>query len=441
MINKTKKIIAVSGDVLILYISLYLTLLLRYGADFEYSQWQEHIVPFSIVYLLWIFIFYLAGLYNPQIAKNNYQFYSVLLKAVTVSAFVAVGVFYTATTFIITPKTNLAIDIVIFLILFILWRQLYNRFIKSSALTNNVLFIGENKEVNDLVDKLNENPQLGYKVVKVLFEPNENIKELIKQENINVVVHAKDASSEKDFAGLLYSLLPLGITVYDLPKFYAEITKKIPVSIIGRTWFLENLLEVEKGMYESSKRLSDILFAVFLSILVLPFFPFIILAILFSSKGKAFYTQNRVGKNGKIFSMIKFRTMVQDAEKLGVQWTKDKDERVTKVGTFLRKSRIDELPQLWNVLKGDISFIGPRPERPEFVQTLEKEIPHYQIRHLTRPGLTGWAQINQPFGSASVKDSTEKLQYDLYYIKNRSFILDLDIFAKTIMVVLKREGH
>ncbi|MEK7453019.1 MAG: sugar transferase [Patescibacteria group bacterium] len=441
MINRSKKIIAIFGDVFILYLSLYLTLLLRYGSDFDYLVWQDHFAPFTIVYLAWIFIFYLAGLYNQKIAKNNYQFYSILLKAVTIGAFFAIGIFYLTTTFLISPKTNLAINILIFLILFILWRQIYNRFIKLSALTSKVLFIGQNKEVDLILNILKENPQFGYKAIPLLLDSESNIKDIIEKEKVNVIVHAKDTNSEKNFAGLLYSLLPLGITVYDLPKFFSEITRKIPVSIIGRTWFLENLLEVEKGIYEVAKRSMDILFTVCLGILTLPLFPFIILAINLGSRGGAFYTQTRVGKNGKIFYVLKFRTMVRDAEKLGVQWTKNKDTRVTKIGAFLRKTRIDELPQLWNVLKGDLSFIGPRPERPEFVETLEKEIPHYQIRHLVRPGLTGWAQINQPFGNASIEDSLEKLQYDLYYIKNRSLIIDLDILAKTIMVVLKREGH
>ncbi|MBI3671806.1 sugar transferase [Candidatus Azambacteria bacterium] len=441
MLTKAKKIILIFGDLLILYISLYLTLLLRYGSSFDSFIWQDHFLPFTIVYTVWIFIFYLAGLYNQNIAKNNYKFYSILLKAVAVGAFAAIGIFYLTTSFLISPKTNLAIDIGIFLILFALWRQAYNRIIRSSALTNRILFIGENAEVNSMIKILNENPQLGYKILGVLSGSEENIKNIIEKEKVNVVVHAKDAKSEQNLAGLLYSLLPLGITVYDLPKFYSEITRKIPVSIIGRTWFLENLLEVEKGIYEITKRGSDILFAFILGIITLPFFPFIIIAINLNSKGGAFYTQTRVGKNGKIFKLLKFRTMVEDAEKQGAQWTKENDSRITKIGNILRKTRIDELPQLWNVIKGDISFIGPRPERPEFVATLEKEIPHYQIRHLVRPGLTGWAQINQPLGSASVKDSTEKLQYDLYYIKNRSLVLDLDILAKTIMVVLKREGH
>jgi len=439
MINKIKKFILVLGDVLVLYVSLYLALFLRYAGNFEIELWQEHLLPFTVVYLIWIFIFYLAGLYSPQIAQNNYKFYSTTLKAISISAFVAIGIFYI--TFVIAPKTVLVINILIFLALFVLWRQLYNNIVKST-LIKNVLFLGESKEAKELADILNSNPQFGYKVKNITNDTKEiDLADFIKKESIHIVVHAKEATREENFSGVLYFLIPLGITVYDLPRFYADVTKKVPVSIIGRTWFLENLLEVEKGVYETLKRMFDVVFAIILGVIALPFFPFIILAISISSKGEAFYTQTRLGKNEKIIKILKFRTMVREAEKHGVQWTKDRDERVTKVGNFLRRMRIDELPQLWNVVRGDLSFIGPRPERPEFTKTLEEQIPHYQIRHLIRPGLTGWAQINQPLGNASVKDSTEKLQYDLYYVKNRSLVLDLDILAKTIMIVLKREGH
>jgi len=168
--------------------------------------------------------------------------------------------------------------------------------------------------------------------------------------------------------------------------------------------------------------------------------PLIGALIKLNSAGPIFYRQKRVGKNGKIFEIAKFRSMFKDAEKNGAQWANEKDERITGMGKILRKTRIDELPQLWNVLKGEMSFIGPRPERPEFVEELQKQIPHYVMRHLVKPGLSGWAQIKFPYG-ASVEDAMEKLQYDLYYIKNRSFVLDLAITARTIAAVLSREGR
>ena len=174
--------------------------------------------------------------------------------------------------------------------------------------------------------------------------------------------------------------------------------------------------------------------------LALPLFPFIILAIRLDSKGPIFYTQTRVGKGGRLFKVVKFRTMRQDAEAAnGAQWAGNNDPRVTPVGKFLRSSRLDEIPQLWCVLRGDMAFVGPRPERPEFVEWLSEEIPYYGVRHMVRPGVTGWAQVKYKYGS-TVEDAREKLQYDLFYIKNASIGLDLLIVFQTVKTVLLRRG-
>ena len=316
---------------------------------------------------------------------------------------------------------------------------MFNEIAKSS-LMKKIIIIGEGKEVDELIEIIKQNPQLGYLFLKQIKQVKKIKKEILKLKP-DVIIVAQNEKNNENITDSLYQLLPLGISVFNFPNFYSQITKKIPVSIIGKAWFLENLIESEKGVYEKIKRFYDIALALIIGIITLPFYPIIILLILSTSKGNPFYIQIRVGKQEKIFKLIKFRTMVQDAEKEGAQWTKKNDPRITKIGSFLRKTRIDELPQIFNVLKGDLSFIGPRPERPEFIEKLKQEIPHYQLRHIVKPGLTGLAQIKQPFGTASIKDSTEKLQYDLYYIKNRSFALDFDILAKTIMIILKRQGR
>jgi exopolysaccharide biosynthesis polyprenyl glycosylphosphotransferase len=175
-------------------------------------------------------------------------------------------------------------------------------------------------------------------------------------------------------------------------------------------------------------------------VLSLPLLPLIILAIRLDSEGPVFYTQTRVGKAGRTFKVVKFRTMRQDAEAAsGPKWAGDNDPRITRIGKFLRSSRLDEIPQLWCVLKGDMAFVGPRPERPEFIEWLSKEIPYYNVRHMVRPGLTGWAQVKYKYGS-TVEDSREKLQYDLFYIKNASIGLDLLIMFQTVKTVLLRRG-
>jgi lipopolysaccharide/colanic/teichoic acid biosynthesis glycosyltransferase len=184
----------------------------------------------------------------------------------------------------------------------------------------------------------------------------------------------------------------------------------------------------------------DVAAAALLGALAILLTPFVALAIKLDSAGEIFFRQKRTGKGGSEFDLIKFRTMRQDAEAQGAQWAAEKDSRITRVGGFMRKTRIDELPQLWNVIKGEMSLVGPRPERPEFVQELAQSVPFYGARHLVKPGLTGWAQINFRYG-ASVDDAMEKLQHDLYYIKNRSVSLELSILLKTVGTVLRYEGR
>jgi len=203
---------------------------------------------------------------------------------------------------------------------------------------------------------------------------------------------------------------------------------------------IREYVEQKGKLDESLERLLDILFGLVGLVLLSFLFLFAALAIKLTSPGPIFYTQKRVGKNGLPFTLYKFRTMVQDAEKEGPQWAKEKDTRITSVGRILRFTHLDELPQAINLLRGDISLVGPRPERPEFVQILEKEIPHYNLRHLVKPGIFGWAQLNLPYGD-SVEDAAEKLKYDLYYIKHRSIFFDLLIVLRSIKIIVFAKGR
>jgi len=239
---------------------------------------------------------------------------------------------------------------------------------------------------------------------------------------------------------MFFDIIPYGVTIIDFPEFYENITGKIPVSLIGEVWFLEHLVEGQKTLFESAKQVTDLFLAILLALPTIAILPFLAVAIRLDSKGPIFYRQQRVSRRKKIIEIIKLRTMVADAEKDGVRWADENDMRVTRVGRFLRKTRLDELPQLWSVLKGDLSLVGPRPERPEFVEILRTEIPFYDMRLLVKPGLTGWAQVNFPYG-ASVEDSMEKLQYDLFYIKNRSVILDISTMLKTLLIIISRGGR
>lgn len=232
-----------------------------------------------------------------------------------------------------------------------------------------------------------------------------------------------------------------GIQVIEAGSFYERITSRVPLLHLPGSWFLNSQIfnEVKDQAVIRGKRIFDIMLSALLLLLSSPLILLTCLLIKLTSKGPAIYKQTRVGFNGQIFTLYKLRSMVCDSEKDGAQWTQENDPRVTGLGRFLRASRIDELPQLWNILKGDMSLIGPRPERPEFTENLKQEIPYYDLRHSVRPGLSGWAQVNEPL--ATPIDSLQKLEFDLFYIRNLSFWLELAIILKTIRVVVTGKGH
>jgi len=433
--NNLRKFLLFLGDIALLYLSLFITLFIGFFRGFSLSIFFLHLLPFSILYFFWLIIFYIFGLYDLYLIKTKISFYPRVLGAIFAGVLLGTIFFYTVPFFGITPKTNLVSNALIFAILFISWRSFFYS-IFSAHFLNRVAIIGRGVEVENFKKEISERPYLGYKLIPVNIE--NNLFSQVQKENIDTVIFTEEFETDPKFLTALYLCLPLRINFLDFASAYELITEKIPVSIVSQAWFLENLKEREKGVYDKIKRVFDIILASFLLILTSPLWPFIALSIKLEDGGPIFYKQERVGKDRKKFFLIKFRSMIPGAEKKGPQWAKIRDERITKVGKFLRQSHLDEIPQMINVISGDISLVGPRPERPEFVAQLEKEIPHYHLRHLIKPGFTGWAQIKFRYGR-SIVDSKEKFEYDLYYLKNRNFLFDLGILLKTFQLFLKKE--
>jgi sugar transferase (PEP-CTERM system associated) len=254
-----------------------------------------------------------------------------------------------------------------------------------------------------------------------------------------IVVALSERRGQFPFGDVLRCKLN-NVQIMDAPSMYERVQGKLMLESITPSWLIFSDGFHRTSLFTFWKRTVDVALSLFGLCLTLPFFPLIALAIKLESKGPVFFRQLRVGNREKQFTLFKFRSMRQDAEaQSGAVWAEKNDPRVTKLGTFLRNSRVDELPQLINVLKGEMSFIGPRPERPEFVEKLKEIIPYYLKRHSMKPGLTGWAQVRYPYG-ASVEDAVEKLRYDLYYIKNISVFLETLIFLETIKVILFGRG-
>jgi len=436
---KIRQFILVLGDLALAFFALFLTLLVRYFGNFSQDILNAHLIPFTIIYLVWLLCFYIFGLYDLTGMRQATELLRKTLKTFAVCFALALAFFYLIPFFGITPKRNLLIDILIFGTLIFFWRRLFC-FLFSSLYLQKVAFIGKTETALTLEKDLNENPQFGYKSVGFLKgDATANIlKEKLLKEKIKTIILSKDTGNNSTLTDKLYQLLSLKITFWEIDKAYEKILQKVPIDALKQEWFLKNLAALNKEGYDKVKRVFDFIMALILLLLTSPFWLLTALAIKLEDGGKVFYKQKRIGKDNKVFTIFKFRSMLETAEQNGAQWAKDKDERRTKVGKVIRRLHIDEFPQMLNVLRGDLSTTGPRPERPEFVSELEKTIPHYKLRHLIKPGFTGWAQTRWIKYARSKEDSFEKFQYDLYYLKNRSFTLDLSILLRTFQLFLKK---
>lgn len=432
---KSRQFALILGDLSLLSLSLYLALYIRYLGDIKPGVGRLHVLPFSIIFFLWILSFYIANLYSLSKLSNFFWVVRVFAITIAIDVLLSATYFYINPEVLIAPKTVLALLAVIFVFLFLSWRFLIGRFWKTSAKIPFVI-IGNNPVVRGVEEYIKKFPQVGYKLMETIkAEETEKLKNL----PCSFIVISPELFDSKPVAEALYSLLKKKITVMDLAEFCEMTMGYIPLKSIDQLWFLRNLKEGNRRIFDIFKRASDIIGAMALGTLLSPVALIITILIKTSSKGPLLYRQERVGTNEGTFTVVKFRTMVRDAEQGKAQWAVPNDPRITKIGKLIRKLRLDEIPQLWNILIGEMSFVGPRPERPEFVEELKKIIPFYKERLLLKPGLSGWAQVNYPY-TASIEDSVKKLEYDLYYLKNRSPLLDLSIVLKTIYIVLSGAG-
>ncbi len=434
--NRLKSFLFFLADAAALYAALFITLILRYGAHWFEEFDDAHAFPFTIIFILWIAVFYIAGLYDLRRLRNSFDFLKTLFLSNSVSAAVAVLLFYLIPAFGIAPKTNLVIFIIIFTVIEIFWRRFLNRAMAFGEAPNRVLFVGDGAAGDEVKRTVRENPQLGYDIraeigEKAAYAAPEKIAQAAAQERVNLIVIANGLKQDPALVAVLYDLFGHGVLVTDIASFYELIMRRVPLTEIEHSWFLENIGS-EMRFYDPLKRAFEFLSALAIGIILSPIELLIAILVRLTSPGPIIYRQVRVGQRGKPFTLYKFRSMRTDAEKDGAQWAAGKnDARTTPIGRVLRASHLDELPQLWNIIRGDISFVGPRPERPEFVEQLRARIPYYEARLFVKPGVTGWAQINHR-ADRTDEDVIQKLQYDIYYLKNRSPILDWAIVLKTL---------
>jgi sugar transferase (PEP-CTERM system associated) len=404
---------------------------------------------------------YYFDLYEASVLSNRRE---VLVRMIQV-----IGTVYAvlAVLYFLYPPLELGrgifqIGFVFVAMLLWLWRKLFSMVNSVPQFAERTLVLGEGPLVAPLLREFRSRSELGVRVVgrdvingNLLDRTRCNCESAndglgaitegyllhaVNHLRANRIVVAMGDRRGKLPVELLLSMKSHGVRVEDGTEVYEAITGKVPIECVRLGWLLFSPGCHASRLFLFYKRVASVVVSSLGLILVLPLVPFIILAIKLTSPGPLLYRQKRVGRDGRVFECCKFRTMRADAEKdSGPTWATDNDPRITRVGKFLRLSRMDEIPQLWNVLKGDMSLVGPRPERPEFVEKLAREIPFYQLRHTLRPGITGWAQVRYKYGS-SIEDAKEKLCYDLFYIKNMSLGLDLLIFFTTIKIILLGRG-
>ena len=420
------------SDLLLFYASLWLAINIRYNGQLPAAEAQTHYQIFTVIFLIWLVVFFIHGLFEVDVFRRYTKLFFNLVSAMVVNLLAAIIYFYFQPNLIITPRRFLLIQVAVAFGLIFVWNLLLKYLIKNRFIQEVYLF-SFNNELLELEKEINSQPYLGFKVLGHLNE--QTLEQAAFNKNIGIILpenlQAKPAILDK-----FYQLRTEGVRFYNHKDFYEQLLRRVYLSQINEIWFLENINYQEKRLYNIAKRIIDILFGAVGFVFFLISYPFCALAIKLNSSGPVLFVQERVGKKGQLFKVYKYRSMAGGATNT---WTSVNDPRITPVGKFLRKSRIDEWPQFINLLLGHISLVGPRPEQPHIVEDLKSKIPFYDERHLVKPGITGWAQLNIYAGS--LEESKLKLQYDLYYIKHRSFLFDLEIILKTIYYIFTWQGR
>jgi len=377
--------------------------------------------------------------------------------SVWLAGFIISGVFFFVPKYVFGRQV-LLIHLLVVSVCMVSWRLLFSRIVLQNKGAKRLAVIGGGRIVSSFVEAMAQMDNSGFQITSVyvsnkLFDDAcalpvspiryENVLTLMELDNFDALAFDSTCSSfTDDEIRLILQVKYQDKTVYDLPKLYENLTGKVPLPYIDGRWLLasEGLQGELSVPYVKAKRVFDIILASLLLLITLPLFAMIAIIIKMDGKGNVFFVQERLGIGKKSFKCVKFRTMIQNAEaKSGPIWSGERDPRITRVGKLLRKSRLDELPQFWNILKGDMSFVGPRPIRKHFADKLAEMIPFYGLRFSVKPGLSGWAQVNYDY-AGSEEGQLEKFQYELFYIQNMSFFMDLLVVIKTIQNVFRGSG-
>lgn len=448
LVPKREYAILLAGDVIVFVLSLWLTIVVRYLSFPSYEFFQLHLVPFSFLFAVWIFVFFLAGLYSRHTRVFRQHLASILLSAQTINMVIAALFFFIVPAFGIAPKTFLVLYLVVSFIVVCVWRlQIFPRLRPVRRLKG--VLIARGPDARLLAQEAQSDTKFPFAFDYVIDTDTAPSHEVIQ--------HACRAAQKDDVSFLAVDFfdpstsaaLPImydaafhkrRFALVDAVELYEEVFGRVPLSLVRYEWIL-SYVSVSR-VYDIVKRLADIVIGAIALVVSFVTYPFVVLAIKLDDGGPIFITQERVGRYQKPIRLVKFRTMSGNDN--GMYGSNGKSAlTVTRVGRWLRVLRIDELPQLWNIVRGDLSLVGPRPELPALAAQYDARIPYYNARYLVAPGLTGWAQIRHdrdPHHGADIIETKEKLSYDLFYLKRRSLLLDLFIILQTVRIVVTARG-
>ena len=447
MINKKEPFIIGLGDVVVLILSLWLALFLRLGEIPDAQMWMNHLVPFSFIFAYSIIVFYVAGLYARHAVVLRRTALTILNSQI-INALIAALIFYftpaVSNIIAVSPKTILVIYAIVSVVLLSVWRILLFPLI-SSKKKYQAIIIGRGHELAEVLSAVQTSSKSSIKCVLSINLENLSIEEIrekviksIEESKIDYVILDMYDEKVKPVLSDLYATIFTKVQYVNFHSFYEELFDKIPLSRLKYSWIMERMSFSDLRAYDIVKRVGDIVISIVVAIVFVISIPFVYILIKLDDKGPMFISQKRIGKNNRIINIYKYRSMTNSDG--GVWLSAENQNKVTRAGYFLRKSRIDELPQVISVLKGDMSFVGPRPDIIDLGKKLSQDISYYTIRNVIKPGLSGWAQVNQEKPPQSVEETKIRLSYDLYYIQNRSLGLDIKIILRTIKTLLLRVG-
>jgi sugar transferase (PEP-CTERM system associated) len=412
--------------------------------------YENGLLKIAGITVITLLLTYYFDLYGPRRISESWEIYFRLMLVLSALSFTLAGLVYFFPDLDIAPFV-LVVGVSILTVFLVVWRWVYEWIIGLPMFRERVYVLGCGERARTVVEMLRSNRDAGMEVIdwkdgsevqahKQLdcFATDLMAFRSPKPSIDRVIVAMEDRRALMPVRELL-DLRIRGVVIENSSTLLERLSGKLPLDGLNPSTLIFTEGFRVSALQQLFRRLLSLAVSFLALTICLPFLPFIILAVRLSSPGPIFFSQTRVGQRGHPFTVYKFRTMRQDAEANGAVWATQDDPRVTAIGRFMRSTRLDEIPQLWNVLRGDMAFVGPRPERPEFVQWLSKEIPFYDLRHMIRPGITGWAQVRYRYG-ASLEETKRKLEYDLYYVKNHSVGLDLLIMFETIKTIILRRG-